>query len=231
MNYASRPYHHVPVPRALPPPMFPQGADLVRLIESQIAKISLHETFAVARCLGSEHRLVGNSYISNVVISRKNQEFSRGDSWFNVQWYESDSHGSIPRSINLRFEPGRQVCTSYSADDQQYHQYPPPQHQLPQQITPRQDSQSSMTSIVDSPTEIDPPKQVMNWSGLVGDLFDRAAGIVDDKGRASSEGRFPSLSPEQPSTALWPRCAWDLVLRSIYGYQSSKSTVYTIGIP
>jgi hypothetical protein len=231
MNYAPRPYHHVPVPRAPLPPLFPQGAELVRLIESQIAKISLQETFAVARCLASEHGLVGNPYISDVVISRKNQEFSRGDSWFNVQWLESDSHGFIPRSINLRFEPGRQVCTSYSADDQQYHQHLHPQHQFPQQITPRQDSQSSITSMVDSPAEIDPPKQTVNWSGLVGDLFDRAAGIVDDQGRASSEEHLPSQSPELPSTALWPRRAWDLVLASIYGYQSSKSTVYAIGIP
>jgi len=229
MNYAPRSYHHVSVPR-VPPPQFPLAADLVRLIESQIAKISLPETFAVARCLGSEHGLVGNSYISDVVISRKNQEFSRGDSWFNVHWYESDPHGLIPRSINLRFEPGRQICTSYSADDQPYHQHPPPQHQFPQQITSRQDSQSSMTSMVDSPTEIDPPKQMVNWSGLVGDLFDRAAGIVDDKGRASSEEQVSSQFPE-PSTALWPRWDWNKVLTSIYGHRMSKSTVYAIGIP
>src|SRR5438876_9044950 len=107
MNYAPRPYHPLPVLRA-PTPMFPQGNDLVRLIEGQIAKISLPETFAVARCLSSEHGLVGNPYISDVTISRMNQEFSRGDSWFNVQWYENGPHSVTSRSINLRFEPGRQ---------------------------------------------------------------------------------------------------------------------------
>jgi hypothetical protein len=220
MNYTPRPYHLNPVPRALSP-LFPQGADLVRLIESQIAKISLQETFAVARCLGSEHGLVGNSYISGVLISRKNQEFSRGDSWFNVQWYESGSQGLIPRSINLRFEPGRQICTSYSADDQQYEQrHPPPQHQFPQHITSHPDPLSPMA---ESSTELDPPKH-MDWSGLVGDLFDKAAGIVDDKGRLLQ-------TPEQISTALWPKWAWNLVLTSIWGYQTSESKVYAIGFP
>ena len=205
MNYAPRPYHSLPLHR-VPPPLFPQGADLVRLIESQIAKISLHETFAVARCLGSEHGLVGNSYISDVTITRKNQEFSRGDSWFNVQWLESGSHGPIPRSVNLRFEPGRQVCTSYSADDQQYHQHPPPQHQHPLQITPPQGSRPSTEPMAESPTQMEPPKQMMNWSpGLVGDLFDKAAVIVDDQGRSQScEGRAFSQTPEQISTSLRP---------------------------
>ena len=232
INYAPRSYHHhIPVSRA-PPPLFPQGADLVRLIESQIAKISLAETFAVARCLGSEHRLVGNPSISEVTISRKNQEFSKGDSWFTVQWYEVGSRGSIPRSINLRFEPGRQVCTSYSADDQQYHHpHPQPQHQYPQQITSRQDSGPPLAPMVDSAIEIDPPKHMMNWSGLVGDLFDKAAGIVDDKGRQSSEDSYLSDTPEELSTALWPKRAWNLILTSIWGYQTAKSTVYAIGIP
>ena len=98
-----------------PPTPFPQVADLVRLIESQIAKISLAETFAIAQCLSSDYGLVGNSYISDVTISRINQEFSRGHSWFHVQWRESGPHGPMRRSINLRFEPGRQLCT---ADDQ-----------------------------------------------------------------------------------------------------------------
>jgi hypothetical protein len=232
VNYVPRPYHSVPVQRP-PPALFPLGADLVRLIESQIAKISLPETFAVARCLSSEHGLVGNSYISDVSISRKNQEFSRGDSWFNVQWLESGPHGRIPRSINLRFEPGRQICTSYSADDQQYHQRPPPQPQPQLRIVPCQDSQPPMEPMVESPTEIEPPKQMMNWSpGLVGDLFDKAAVIVDDQGRRSQscEDRL-SQTPEQTSTALWPRWAWNLVLTSIWGVQDSKSTYYAIGIP
>jgi hypothetical protein len=201
------------------------------LIESQIAKISPSETFAVAQCLASEHCLVGNSYIAEFQISRKNQEFSRGDSWFNVQWCESDPqnhHGPYPRSINLRFEPGRQLCTSYSADDQPYQQPPQQFHH----ITPRQDTSSTMSTLAESPMEVDPPKHDLNWSGLVGDLFDKAAGIVDDQGRQTSEERSLSKTPEQMSTALWPKRFWNVVMTSIWGIQqSSKNTVYTIGIP
>jgi hypothetical protein len=230
VNYVPRPYHPLPVPRP-PPALFPQAADLVRLIESQIAKISLPETFAVARCLGSEHGLVGNSYISDVTISRKNQEFSRGDSWFNVQWLESGPHRPLRRSINLRFEPGRQICTSHSGDDQQYHQHSLPQPQLQLHIAPRQDSRSSTSTevMVESPTEMEPPKQMMNWSpSLVGDLFDKAAVIVDDQGRSQS---CEDQTPNQTSTALWPKWAWSLVMTSIWGVQDSKSAYYAIGIP
>ena len=231
VNYVPRPYHPLPVQRP-PPVLFPQGADLVRLIETQIAKISFHETFAVARCLASEHGLVGNSYISDVTISRKNQEFSRGDSWFNVQWLESGPQGPIPRSINLRFEPGRQICTSHPTDDQQYHQHPPPQPQLQLHIAPRQDSGPPIEPMVESPTEMEPPKQMMNWSpGLVGDLFDKAAVIVDDQGRSQSCEDRLSQTPEQTSTALWPKWAWNSVITSIWGVRDSKSAYYAIGIP
>lgn len=44
------------------------------------------------------------------MISRLNQEFSRRDSWFKVQWFE----GMIARSINLHLEPGKEV---YTAED------------------------------------------------------------------------------------------------------------------
>jgi hypothetical protein len=221
MNYNPRPYHpgpHQTVSRPPPQPMFQQGADLVRLIESQIVKISLTETFAVARCLGGEHGLVGNPYISGVMISRKNQEFSRGDSWFNVQWFEllENHHTPIPRSVNLRFEPGRQVCTSYSADEV-VHQHHEPRHQ---HIAPRQDIPPSVGP---TPMDLDPPKQMVNWSGLVGELFDKAAGIVDDQIR--------DKTPEQTSTALWPTTAWHMIKTIIWGHQMSKSVVYTIGIP
>jgi hypothetical protein len=225
------------IQRPPPTPLFPLGADLVRLIESQIAKISLTETFAVARCLGNEHGLVGNPYISNVSISRKNQEFSRGDSWFNVSWYEIGEQGTIPRSVNLRFEPGRQLCTSYSADDHTTHA---PQVQLPQQqtaqpVTAPREREVAMAMEVDSSGE--PPK-MMDWSGLVGELFDKAAGVIDDQGRVKSESETSgspsarSITPEQTSTALWPLKAWNAVKTIIYGHQLSKSEfVYTIGIP
>ena len=227
-----------------PSPVFPQGADLVRLIESQISKISLTETFAVARCLGDEHGLVGNPYISNVTISRKNQEFSRGDSWFSVSWYQIGEQGSLPRSVNLRFEPGRQVCTSYSADDHPHQapSLPPPQQQL--QPMPTQTQQHAVIAPRERPSESTPMEDVeetpkmMNWSGLVGDLFDKAAGIVDDQGRVKSESDSEpsftprSLTPESYSTALWPLKAWNTVKTIIYGHQLSKSEfVYTIGIP
>lgn len=247
MSFAPRPYHPGPisgVPRAPPPPpqppLFPQAADLVRLIEGQIAKISLPETVAVALCLGTEHGLVGNPYITLVTISRKNQEFSRGDSWFSVQWYETDPHHRIfSRSINLRYEPGRQVCTSYSADDgvqsQSPNQPPPtPHHQYPITIVPRQDTQSSIDTSSTSPMEIDPPKhspENADWSMAVGELFDKAAVIVDDQGRQTSEEQVSIKAPEM-STALWPRRAWMSILSSIWGESISKSdAVYTMKIP
>jgi hypothetical protein len=80
--------------------------------------------------------------------------------------------------------------------------------------------------------------KMMDWSGLVGDLFDKAAGIVDDQGRVKSESDSESsltprsLTPESYSTALWPLKAWNTVKTIIYGHQLSKSEfVYTIGIP
>jgi hypothetical protein len=98
----------------LPLPLFPTAGHIVRLIEGQIKKISLPETVAIAMYLGIEYAFVGNGDISQVSIFRKNEDFAKGDSWFNVQWCDSGSRaGTTFRSINLRFEPGRQVCTSY----------------------------------------------------------------------------------------------------------------------
>ena len=248
MSFAPRPYHPGAisnVPRAPPPPpqppLFPQAADLVRLIEGQIAKISLPETVAVALCLGTEHGLVGNPYITQVGISRKNQEFSRGDSWFSVQWYEADPshHHILTRSVNLRYEPGRQICTSYSADDgaqslSPHHPPPTPHHPYPMNIAPRQDTQSSIETSSTSPMDMDPPKQSpenADWSMAVGEMFDKAAVIVDDQGRQTSEEKVPVKVPEV-STALWPRRAWQSILSSIWGQQISKSDVmYTMKIP
>jgi hypothetical protein len=85
--------------------------------------------------------------------------------------------------------------------------------------------------------DVEETPKMMNWSGLVGDLFDRAAGIVDDQGRVKSESEASltpprSLTPESYSTALWPLKAWNTVKTIIYGHQLSKSEfVYTIGIP
>lgn len=234
VNYVPRPYHPMPptIQRPPPTPLFPLGADLVRLIESQISKISLTETFAVARCLGNEHGLVGNPYISNVTISRKNQEFSRGDSWFNVSWYEIGDQGTIPRSVNLRFEPGRQLCTSYAAEE-----LTAPQVQIPQQTTQQQPVIAPRERETAMEVDSKPPK-MMDWSGLVGDLFDKAAGVIDDQGRVKSESESDgtmtvrSITPEQQSTALWPLKAWNAIKAVIYGHQLSKSEfVYTIGIP
>ena len=76
----------------------------------------------------------------------------------------------------------------------------------------------------------------MNWSGLVGDLFVKAAGIVDDQGREKSqtlEDQFPfKMSKQQASTAIWSQKAWEAVMKIIWG-QLSKSgdVVYTYGIP
>ena len=86
--------------------------------------------------------------------------------------------------------------------------------------------------MVDSPTEMEPSKQMMNWSpSLVGDLFDKAAVIVDDQGRSQSCEDHLSQTPDQTSTALWPKWAWSLVMTSIWGIQDSKSAYYAIGIP
>jgi hypothetical protein len=83
--------------------------------------------------------------------------------------------------------------------------------------------------------DLDPPKHMMNWSGLVGDLFVKAAGIVDDQVREKSqpsEDWDPFKSAEQTSTALWSQKAWKAVMTIIWG-QLSKSgdVVYTYGIP
>jgi hypothetical protein len=238
--------------QTLPQPQFQQAADLVRLIEGQIPKISLQETLAVAKCLGSDLGMIGSPYISNVIITRKNTEFSRGDSWFSVQWYEIDSHrlDTQPRSVNLRFEPGRQLCTSYTADGESYQPSSPlpqqqqsqppqqPQQQMSQPLLPapqvqvgfahRQDTFGA--PIVDSPMEIDSPKH-MNWSGLVGDLFDKAAVIVHDQGRAKSETMESISTTPEPSNALWTWKAWEMVRASISGYTTEKGLVYQFGLP
>jgi len=176
MNYVPRPYQPVPQP-TLPQPQFQQAADLVRLIESQIPKISLQETLAVARCLGSDHGMIGSPHISNMTIARKNTEFSRGDSWFSVQWYEMDPHRFDPlqRSVNLRFEPGRQLCTSYTADGEPY--------QPPSSSVSQQQSWLSRSPFLaqDTMAPADSQKHT-NWAGLVGDLFENAAIMVPDKG-------------------------------------------------
>ena len=200
MNIALRSYHPgaifsapgAPPPRHRPP-LLPQTADLVLLIESQIANISLPETGAMTLCLGTEHGFVGNPYITQVMISRKNQEFSRGHSWFSVQWLETDPrcHGLLSRSINLLYEPGRPVCTSSSADDaaqsQSPHQPPPiPQKHYPINGAHRQDTQSSIETSSTSSMDIDPPKPTLenaDWSTAVGGLFDEAAVIVNDQSR------------------------------------------------
>jgi hypothetical protein len=82
--------------------------------------------------------------------------------------------------------------------------------------------------------DTDPPKQSpenADWSMAVGELFDKAAGIVDDQGRQTSEEKVPVKVPEV-STALWPRRAWQSILSSIWGQQISKSDVmYTMKIP
>jgi hypothetical protein len=80
-----------------------------------------------------------------------------------------------------------------------------------------------------SPMDVDPPKVLTDWSGLVGDLFDKAAGIRD---KASSEELSPSKSPAPPSTALWPSKFWNAITTTIWGHQLSKSEyVYTFGTP
>lgn len=195
----------------------------------QITKISLAETFAVARCLGSDHGLIGNSNISDFVISRKNQEFSRGDSWFNVQWYKSvdGRHPPVPRSVNLRFEPGRQLCTSYPDDSPQP---PPRQHQSQHhmQNDRRQEDRLPITASAQTDMELDPPKHVENWSGLVGDLFDKAADIVHEQSQFIEKR---STSPEQPSTALWSQKAWHTILTLIKGRTIEGKSVYTYGLP
>src|ERR1700738_1251969 len=244
INYPQRVYLPAPAaPRPQPPISYPQGADLVRAIEKQIAKISLTETFAVARCLGDEHRLVGNPYVSALQISRLHQEFSRGDSWFNVQWLETVEN-TLQRSIVLRFEPGRQICTSYTAEDVQQQQAQQAQQQAAQQqqqqhhhqhhhqhIAPRQEVRAPHLEQMD----IDQLKPMMTWPGYVGDLFDAAAGMVDDQqGRVKVEEETPTkaIPKEEPSTALWPKRAWVAITATIWGTPLSKSEVaYTIGIP
>jgi len=82
--------------------------------------------------------------------------------------------------------------------------------------------------------DLDPPKQSpenADWSVAVGELFDKAAVIVDDQGRQTSEEKVSAKTPEM-STALWPRRAWISILSSIWGQQISKSdAVYTMKIP
>lgn len=254
-----------------PRPLFPSPADLVRFIEIQIPKISLQEEFAVARCLASDHSLVSNKFISDVQISRKNQEFSRGDSWFNVQWWEMSRQGRHLKSISLRFEPGRQACTSYPADGEQgapaVQQQPQQQHGKDVQ---REYGHSVTQGLPSPPTteetmDIDPPKQAqvqvqqqsphqpLNWSGLVGDLFDKAAGLVDDKkvqvkpelkmeeslkithpiGLWSEFKHEKSSSVEASmSTALWPAKLWQTISQIIFGQDVANSKkLYTIDIP
>jgi len=85
--------------------------------------------------------------------------------------------------------------------------------------------------------DVDPPKQMMTWPGYVGDLFDVAAGIVDDQGREKVksepiEERPRSKTHEQPSTALWPKRAWQTITAAIWGTRLSNSKfVYEFGVP
>lgn len=80
--------------------------------------------------------------------------------------------------------------------------------------------------------DIDSPKH-MNWSGLVGDLFDKAAVMVHDQGREKSEtiDTISTMPEQQSSDALWPLKAWEMIKASISGYTTDKGQVYQIGLP
>jgi len=134
---------------------------------------------------------------------------------------------TVQRSINLRFEPGRQICTSYIAEDIHSHAHLPHLHH--QHIAPRQD----VRAVSGTPMDLNPPKQNAEWSGLVGNLFDVAAEMVNNPKRESvkSEER-ESPKPPKMSTALWPRRAWQAVSKLIWGQELADSkTMYTMDIP
>jgi hypothetical protein len=189
----------------------------------------------VARCLGDEHKFVNNPYISNVAISRNNQEFSRGDSWFNVTWYEIVDHCTIPRNVNLRFEPGRQICTSYAAEGDVHSMTV---HQSPQPRSHRPDPRESVSEASGSPMDVDPPKEMAEWTAAVGDLFEQAAGIKDTEAKDKSPPDIPIddipivKSEKEPSRALWPLNMWSSIKARIWGEELSTSkNLYRIGLP
>jgi hypothetical protein len=240
--YLSTPPHrNPPRPQTRPqqpqPPeiLFPLGADLVRLIENQIPKITLLEALSVTRCLGDELKFLNNPYISNVAISRNNQEFSRGDSWFSVTWLEFVEHRLASRSVNLRFEPGRGVCTSYEVESNE----PSPSIQQIQQPIPfKQELPTPGSEESESPMEVDRPKEVAEWTATVGDLFEQAAGIKNTQSRDHSSPEMsieeiPVVKMEDPdSYALWPLNMWKAIKAIIYGEEVSTSKkMYSFGVP
>ena len=176
---------------------------------------------------------MNNPYISNVHISRNNQEFSRGDSWFSVTWFEqAEQHHTIPRSVNLRFEPGRQACASYAAEDDGV-QLPPPHIPRQQMRSVDSDSRDSMSESSGSSMDVDPPKEMAEWTAAVGDLFEQAAGIVNEEAKDKLSPEIPVLSlQEEPSKALWPLNMWNSIKAIIWGEQLSTSkNLYRIGLP
>ena len=86
--------------------------------------------------------------------------------------------------------------------------------------------------MVDSPMEIDSPKH-MNWPGLVGDLFDKAAVIVHDQDREKSEtiDTISTTAEQPPSNAVWPLKAWAMIKAMISGHATDKGLVYQFGLP
>jgi hypothetical protein len=232
---------HLPYPRprpynpgpTLPPtpisppiqrePLFQHVADLVRLVEVKFPKLGLSELLAVAKCLEDKHRLVNNIAISDVEITRKNQEFSRGDSWFHVQWWEHSSNGydrgdpfdrKVFRSVNLRFEPGPQICTSHEVDE------------------PSQQGKTEILVQTPESMDLDTPKHEAKWSGLVGDLFQEAAGIAADQLFKPQTLASPRKNDEEPSMALWPTRAWSMIATAIWGFQTSRpGALFTFPVP
>lgn len=192
----------------------------------------------MGKSLGEELRFVNNSSISNVTISRNNQEFSRGDSWFNVAWYETVDHRMVPRSVNLRFEPGRGVCTSYEVEGNMQSSPPPPQREP---IPYRHEIRESISESSGSPMEVDQPKEMAEWTAAVGDLFEQAAGIKVKKDTEARDNSPPDMPideipivklEEEPSFALWPSNMWKTIKAIIWGEELDKSKkMYRIGIP
>ena len=85
-------------------------AKLICMIEHKINDITRLEASALAECLEcliDDDTVIEGRSEQAVTITR-NREFSRGESWFHLQWQESNNRRMF---CEIRFQPGSKKCT------------------------------------------------------------------------------------------------------------------------
>lgn len=83
--------------------------ELIRMIQCKIGDITHLEASGLAECLEcliDNDTLIRSHYDQQVTIIRRNREFSRGESWFHLQWQSENRK----ISCEIRIQPGSEKC-------------------------------------------------------------------------------------------------------------------------